>query len=108
MQPPLKTSTVVRVVALLLAPFAILGAFYAYQAHAKSPPSHAMCVAQADHRIALHNAAELPSIAKWIASTRQSMIDTCRRYWTRAYVSCLIDAPTLQAVQDCERVGRVR
>lgn len=67
-----------------------------------------MCVAQADHRIALHNEAELPSIAKGIASVRQSMIDTCDQYWSKRYVACLIEAPSLTAVAECERVGRVR
>jgi hypothetical protein len=36
------------------------------------------------------------------------MIATCERYWSRLYVDCVVDAPTLAAVEQCEKVGRVR
>lgn len=39
---------------------------------------------------------------------RTSMIATCEGYWTRAYAQCLKDAPSLLAVEDCEKIGRVR
>ncbi|HEY5241084.1 MAG TPA: hypothetical protein VIJ22_06450 [Polyangiaceae bacterium] len=99
---------VVRVALLVLAPVALVVGVLLYRKAEGRPPTHEMCVAQADHRIALHEDAELPSIARGIASTRDSMIATCERYWSRIYVDCLVDAPTLVAVEQCEKVGRVR
>ena len=68
-------------------------------------PTRADCEDQADWRIAMHERSELPSIARGIADTRDSMIDTCVRAWSREYVQCLRGAPNLAFADACESVG---
>jgi hypothetical protein len=71
-------------------------------------PTRADCEDQADWRIAMHERAELPSIAAGIAHTRDSMIETCLQSWSTEYVRCLRGAPTLAFADACESVGRAR
>ena len=72
------------------------------------PPTPSACEGQADHRIALHEHFELPSVSRAVAQSRASMVETCNRHWSERYVDCLRASPSLAHVEACEVVGRFR
>jgi hypothetical protein len=101
-----------RVLVLLATPLALLGLAVGWSWFSGRPPTHEMCVAQAEHRLDLmfgeklaHEANEHPADHERL---RNSMITTCERYWTRRYAACLMRAASPAAVEECEKVGRVR
>jgi hypothetical protein len=101
-----------RVAVLFLGAAGCLAAFVLWHRLGDRPPTHELCVAQAEHRFDLMFgdglAAEANAHPSDYARLRTNMITTCESYWTHAYVRCLIEARTLAATDACEAVGRVR
>lgn len=104
----------IRLVLLLVVLLGVPAAFYAWVRSSTLPPSHDMCVAQAEHRLELDfgslaaMAAEERDHPEDYRSLRANMIGTCEQHWSRAYVECLMAAPTPAALDACESVGRAR
>ena len=76
------------------------------------PPSHALCVDQAERRLErmlgdriAREATEHPADYERL---RSSMIDTCDNYWTRRYAECMREQGGAGLTEACERLGRVR
>jgi hypothetical protein len=101
-----------RLLVLLASPFALVGLWFGWSWFSRRPPTHEVCVAQAEHRLDLMFGDKLAEEANEhrddYERLRSSMITTCERYWTRRYAECLLRAPSPAAVEECEKVGRVR
>lgn len=101
-----------RVALFVLGPVLCVGGFSAWRWSTNRPPSHALCVEQAERRLERGfgeaQAREASEHPKDYERLRASMITTCELYWTRRYAECLRDRGGLGGSAECEELGRVR
>jgi hypothetical protein len=102
----------VRVALLVIGPVLCVGGFFAWRWNTNRPPSHALCVEQAERRLErgfgdglAREANEHPQDYERL---RTSMITTCELYWTKRYAECLRERGGLGGSEECEKLGRVR
>ena len=96
----------------MLTPFFAVGTFFAWRWSVNRPPSHALCVDQAEKRLErmfgdrlAREATEHPADYERL---RSSMINACEGHWTRRYAECMRDQGGGGLTKACEKLGRVR
>lgn len=99
-QAPRRPSTLVRVAARTLP--ALLAAA---SAACVPRPEPEQCEALADHIVALSRASQegrAADIAATVAEEqREALVERCKSEGTRREVSCVLEATSLEAIQDC-------
>ncbi len=102
----------VRVALLVLGPVLPVLGFLVWRWNENRPPSHALCVEQAERRLERiwgeRLAREANEHPRDYDAMRSSMIRACEGYWSRRYAECMRDVGGFGLTQQCEDLGRVR